>query len=336
MSVTTEITATAAYPSLARWVLACAAAEAIGMTAAATAARAGEGLDPMLALSLIVAGGLVEGVVVGAAQATVLGRWLPHLRVVRWMLLTTLVAGLGWAAASAPAQLPAATGEDATPPLALVIAGALALGAAMGAILGVVQATVLRGHVPHPWRWVAVSTVAWTPAMAIIFVGATAPDETWSTPVVVALGTATGVLAGAVLGALSWVVLPVVRGESVVNRIVLAVLGSRAHGMLSSSVLGVRVHGRRTGRVIELPVQFAATAGGYVTYPAHPAHKQWWHNVEAPTEVEVLVGGAWHPALGHVVRPSEGEYAARVADYRSRWPKVAVAAGDPVVVIEPR
>jgi hypothetical protein len=73
----------------------------------------------------------------------------------------------------------------------------------MGAALGAAQATVLRAQVPHPWRWVGASTVAWSPAMAVIFLGATTPSADWPVLRVLGLGAVTGAAAGAVLGLVS-------------------------------------------------------------------------------------------------------------------------------------
>jgi hypothetical protein len=117
----------------AGWVAACAIAEAIGMTAAAAAARAADALDP------------------------------------------------GTTAAAA--------------------AGALALGAGMGALLGLAQACAFVGTAAQRRRWVLASTLAWPPAMVVIFAGATLPDATWPAAAVVPLGTLTGAAAGAFLGA---------------------------------------------------------------------------------------------------------------------------------------
>jgi hypothetical protein len=206
--------------SPARWVILCAAAEAIGMTAAATAAKTsqalvgepGNGREVALALSLVVAGGLVEGVALGSLQAAGLGRLLPDLNRRAWLLVTVLVAGLGWAAASAPSAL---SGDDGgvVPPLLLILGGALVLGAMMGAVLGAAQASLLRPHVRHPWRWVGANAAAWAPAMAVIFLGATAPGADWPGPVVVALGAVTGLLAGSVLGVVTWWFLPTLDGS---------------------------------------------------------------------------------------------------------------------------
>lgn len=70
-----------------RWIALCASAEAVGMTAAAVAAKLSQhvlggqprGWDAALALLLVVAGGLVEGVALGAFQASGLQRLIPRL-----------------------------------------------------------------------------------------------------------------------------------------------------------------------------------------------------------------------------------------------------------------
>ena len=203
-------------PSVARWTALCAAAETVGMTAAAGAAKAAQAIvgesgtasETTVALSLVVAGGLVEGVALGTAQAVGLGSWLPRLERTRWVLVTVAVAGLGWAAASAPAALSGEGDEGEGPPMVLVVAGAAALGAVMGTVLGAAQALVLRGQVARPWRWVTANAVAWPPAMVVIFLGASTPEHDWSVAKVMGLGTVTGAAAGAVLGLISARFLP--------------------------------------------------------------------------------------------------------------------------------
>ena len=183
---------------MTRWVLACAVAETIGMATSAGAARAAVSVSAGAGLLLVVAGGLVEGSALGMLQATVLRARLGGSRA-GWTLATVLVAGLGWAAASAPATL-SSDDSGTAPPLGLVLAGAAALGAVMGAVLGSAQAVALRRHARHPWRWVTASTAGWTVAMPIIFLGATTAGAGWAWAVVVAYGALTGALAGTALG----------------------------------------------------------------------------------------------------------------------------------------
>ncbi|MFZ2177364.1 MAG: hypothetical protein WAW17_25690 [Rhodococcus sp. (in: high G+C Gram-positive bacteria)] len=194
--------------ALLGWTALCASAEAIGMTAAALAAKLSQqllgqhphGRETALALAVVVAGGLVEGVALGAMQAWGL-RWrVPGLNLRRWVLITTAVAGLGWAVASIPGVLADDDSGGSSPPPGVVVLGALALGAVMGTLLGAAQASVLRDHARRPGRWILANAMAWPPAMAVIFVGATTPDGNWPVATVALLGAGTGLAAGAVLG----------------------------------------------------------------------------------------------------------------------------------------
>lgn len=180
------------------------------MTAAAGAARVGsdwvdDGRTAVWALALVVAAGLVEGVALGLAQGGVLPRWVPALQRARFLAATVVVAGLGWAAASAPSVL---AGDDgaADPPLWGLLAGAAGLGVVLGAALGAAQAVAL----PAPARrtWVLASVAAWPAAMVVIFLGATRAGADWGTGEVLLLGAVTGAAAGAVLGAVTGGFLP--------------------------------------------------------------------------------------------------------------------------------
>ncbi|CAI9407580.1 hypothetical protein [Nocardioides sp. T2.26MG-1] len=202
------------YPA---WVLACALAEAVGMTAAAGAARLADGFGVVAGLSVVVAGGLVEGTALGWAQSHVLARVAPALVRGRYLAATVLVAGLGWAAASAPAAV--GDGSDGSqPPLALVLLGAAGLGLVMGPVLGAAQAAALRGAVADPWRWVTANTAAWPVAMVVIFLGATTPEASWPVWSVLVLGTVTGGVAGGLLGVVSGWFLPLLAGATGGNR----------------------------------------------------------------------------------------------------------------------
>lgn len=207
--------------SLVRWTALCAVAEATGMSAAAAAAKISQALvgDPgngrqmALALSIVIAGGLVEGLALGGLQAAGMGRLLPELNRRRWLLITTAVAGLGWAAASAAIAV-SSQDDGAAPAPLLIIGGAIGLGVVMGALLGAAQATVLRPQVRHPWRWVSANMLAWAPAMAVTFSGASTPGADWPVSTVVALGAFTGLVAGTILGLVTGWFLPSLDGQS--------------------------------------------------------------------------------------------------------------------------
>jgi hypothetical protein len=323
---------TASLP-LGHWIAACAAAETLGMTAAAAAARLGDGAsNPMGALALIVAGGLIEGVALGSLQALVLSRWLQGFRARLWIVTTTVMAGLGWAAASAPSQFD--EGSGAAPGAGWVLGGAALLGAALGGLLGAGQMLVLRGRVPHPARWVGVSMIAWAPAMLVIFFGATLPDSSWALPGVVVTAALTGAVAGALLGAISGILSAWLTGTSATNQVILELLGSSVARRLGGSLVGLRLHGRRTGRVIELPVQYATDGDELVLYPSKPGRKNWWRNVLADRDLDVLLGGRWRSARGVVVMAGDPRWALGHAIYARRWPRVRVEADSPLVIVE--
>jgi len=322
-------------PTLASWIVACALAEGIGMTAAAAASRAasqvGDGRVGV-ALGIIVLGGLVEGSALGALQGWWLAHRFPGLSRTPWLLVTVVVAGLGWAAASLPGLSAASTGGE--PPVVLVVLGALALGALMGALLGAAQALVLRKLVRHPWRWVSINALAWAPAMAVIFTGAMLPDASWSTPAVVLLGTASGIVAGAVLGAVTAWRISEVDGPSWWGRPISALLRSPlGHGLRRSLIL-LRVTGTKTGQTIELPVMYARDHATIVVYPGGAARKKWWRNLRQRAALKVWVDSGWTQAEGEVILPTDERYAGAVEVYRRRWPRIRVPDGGPVVRVD--
>jgi hypothetical protein len=321
----------------------CAAAEAVGMTAAAGAAKLSQGLvgepqgsrEVLLVLAIVVAGGLVEGSALGLAQTSGLRGVLPARSRRAWLAVTVAVAGLGWAGASLPGTL---SGDDggATPPWLLVVAGALALGALMGTALGAAQAPVLRGWVSHPWRWVAANAAAWPLAMAAIFVGATAPSADWPAATVVLLGTVTGAVAGALLGLVSGWYLPSLTGRPAHDRLVALLLATPLRRLLGRSLMLLQVTGTVSGRVIELPVSFATDGDAYVVVPGHAESKRWWRNRRSEAPVRLLVDGRWHDGDAVVLEPRGSAYVAARTAYVRRWPHVTLPADQPLVRIRSR
>lgn len=321
MTATSLRSTTVAAPTGASWVLACAAAEGIGMMSSALAARAADQLSGPAALAAVVAGGLVEGAALGILQSRWLARRFPGVSRLGWILTTLLVAGLGWSIASAGAM---ANGSDgSTPPVGLILIAAAGLGVAMGAVMGAVQAFVLRGHVRHPWRWVGISAAAWTPAMTVIFVGATLPDESWKSEEVVGLGLLTGLVAGATLGLVSLALMRGLDGPSVWARGLSWLLlhdlkpWGRAFAVL-------RVHGIKSGRTLEFPVQYNADGRCAVVLVGMPERKLWWRNLRLPSPMFIWLDNAWRPAVGHVVAAGTREFRESRSIYQRRWPATRI------------
>ena len=310
------------------------------MTAASAAAVLANGWGEdarALALTVVVLGGLVEGVALGVIQARLL-RAVLGPRVRTWALTTIAVAGLGWAAASAPQTLNGDSGA-AAPPIGLVLAGAAGLGLTMGAVLGSAQALTLRRRTAHPWRWVSVSATAWVPAMVVIFAGATAPSSDWHAYQTVPLGTITGLAAGALLGLIYGTFLPTLDGPPPHALMLLALLRTRAGRRPARSMLGLRVTGVRSGRTFDLPVQYAIQPDpeedALIVVPLHHERKTWWRNLREEVRLQVLYAGQWHPGYGRVAGPDDPAHAPALAVYARRWPRTEIPADQPLVVLRP-
>ena len=87
----------------------------------------------------------------------------------------------------------------------------------------------------------------------------------------------------------------------VVNPIVRAVLRSRLHPLLSRRLVLLRVTGRRSGRTFELPVAYVRDDSGILVTVGAPERKQWWHNIDGPTPITVVLRGRTRPGVAELV-----------------------------------
>ena len=84
------------------------------------------------------------------------------------------------------------------------------------------------------------------------------------------------------------------------NAVVLAVLRSRAHRLLSGSAIELRYTGRRSGRQYALPVQYARADDHLVVRPQRWEHATWWRNFRTPQPVTVRLAGRLRDGTPHV------------------------------------
>lgn len=170
------------------------------MTAAAAAAHSAPRHSLLAGGSLVVLGGLVEGLAVAIAQLAgfrALGEIVDESR---YVVATLVVAGLGWGAGAVP-SVAVDDPSASSPPLLLVGLGGAALGLGMGVLMGAAQGWALRVSRLRPSRWVRANAVAWTPVMAIMMLGASTPDTAWPLVAVLPWAALVGAVAGGVLGA---------------------------------------------------------------------------------------------------------------------------------------
>ena len=93
--------------------------------------------------------------------------------------------------------------------------------------------------------------------------------------------------------------------------------------------------GRRTGRTLELPVQFVASGDGLVIFPHSAERKNWWRNLTDPVPLQILSGGHWSSARGRVVTHGDPTWERARSAYLSRWPRLTIAEDAPLVIVEP-
>lgn len=75
------------------------------------------------------------------------------------------------------------------------------------------------------------------------------------------------------------------------NPLIIAVLRSRFHRLLSGSHAILTVTGRRTGRNYHLPVQYASDGKAIYVMPGGFEHKTWWRNLIEPARVQLRLEG---------------------------------------------
>jgi hypothetical protein len=117
------------------------------------------------------------------------------------------------------------------------------------------------------------------------------------------------------------------------NGLVLAVLRSPAHRLLSGMVIELRYTGRRTGREYVLPVQYAGTGQRLVVRPQAVQRSTWWRNFHTPTPVTVRLAGRIRPATARLVVANEPAWEQARQLYASRWRRSSQRMTGPLVEI---
>ena len=185
------------------WLLACGLGELLGLAVAALAMfldlRAGEPRDlgaRLLVLGGMLGAGALEGAITGTLQWLVLRRAFRGLDGRAWVGATALVAVLGWAAGrSVPLFVAGDGGAAATePPAAAILAFAAALGAGAGALFGLAQGWVLRGHARRWPAWIAANAIGWALGLPLTYLAGSL--ETQSAVLVGLAGGAAGLAMG--------------------------------------------------------------------------------------------------------------------------------------------
>lgn len=150
---------------------------------------------------LLVLAGVVEGAVLGAAQAVVLRRVDRTLLGRNWIGVTALAAGFAWAVA----MLAVHNGDRLNMlPLAAVLPITAVAGTGILLSLGTAQWFILRGHFPRAGRWVWANAAAWGAGLLVFTAVATPLWQPGQSPELIALiGALGGLLMAATMAAIT-------------------------------------------------------------------------------------------------------------------------------------
>lgn len=182
-------------PFLRRWFLWVTLGESAGFLAPAVVAVFVIIPDTAGGMAWLVAAGVVEGTVLGLAQAHVLRSRLPGLSVTRWTIRTAAGAAIAWLLGLSPGTF--ADQWQPWPPalqLAVAVPGALLLLCS----IGLAQWPELRRHLARSGRWVAGNALAWCVGLGLFFAVAPPLWQPGQPPTtVIAIGVAAAILMAA-------------------------------------------------------------------------------------------------------------------------------------------
>jgi hypothetical protein len=115
----------------------------------------------------------------------------------------------------------------------------------------------------------------------------------------------------------------------IANPVLRPLLRTVAGRWLGRRLLLVRYHGRRTARPHEVVVQYARSGPTVWVLVGRAESKSWWHNLQAPAEVDLWLAGERRRARAVAVvgadRPAEAERGLIV--YLAQRPVAARAVG---------
>jgi hypothetical protein len=127
------------------------------------------------------------------------------------------------------------------------------------------------------------------------------------------------------------VTMPVDRPQG--NSLVLAILRSPVHRLLSGMTVELRYTGRRSGRQYVLPVQYAREDQRLVVVPQDAKSRTWWRNFLTPEPISVRLNGRLRDGIARVVYPDDPAWEQEKRLYERRWRRLSGRVAGPIVEI---
>jgi deazaflavin-dependent oxidoreductase (nitroreductase family) len=111
------------------------------------------------------------------------------------------------------------------------------------------------------------------------------------------------------------------------NPVIVGILRSPLHFLLSGAIMLVTVTGRRTGRRYTIPVGYRHAGERIDVLVSRARRKNWWRNFETPSPVEIRVRGRALQGHARVVPQSAPEFREAVARTLARMPALGSRLG---------
>lgn len=141
-----------------RWVLLVSIGELVGFSAPGVVGAWTAGMSSGAQLPALVAAGMVEGAVLGGAQARVLAPVLRGFRSGAWVVATSAAAGFAWLLG----MLPSTTYSSwSTWPVGVAVVVGAVVGLVLLLSIGTAQALVLPAGTPGPGGWIGWTAAGW-------------------------------------------------------------------------------------------------------------------------------------------------------------------------------
>jgi deazaflavin-dependent oxidoreductase (nitroreductase family) len=108
----------------------------------------------------------------------------------------------------------------------------------------------------------------------------------------------------------------------IVNFIVRLLLRSPLHFFMSNSVLLINYVGRKSGVKYSTPVRYMASGSTIRCFTS--AEVQWWRNLQAKSEVSLVVCGAKRSYTAKVLKPDPARVQVLLSEFLAIYPQDAV------------
>jgi len=106
------------------------------------------------------------------------------------------------------------------------------------------------------------------------------------------------------------------------NPLMLAILRSPFHWVLSSGLMALTVTGRRSGRRYTIPVGYQKQGNRVTVLVSRAARKQWWRNYQLPAPVACRIRGRRLRGEGHVLPGASERFREAVDETFQRMPRL--------------